>query len=137
MGTGETFAYFHVSSCGCSSYPAPTLTLAAAASPPLLRMPRPADHGPDRHLPTPGATPTPTFLPSWKGTTGSSSACRMSREQEMCFTLWSKERTRPRPQRDGWGFLVPWACPWQRTGFRECFTMVVYNSDLLGFLLGN
>ena len=29
----------------------------------------------------------PTFLPSWKGTTGSSSACRMSREQEMCFTL--------------------------------------------------
>lgn len=34
-----------------------------------------------------GWHPPLTFLPSWKGTTGSSSACRMSREQEMCFTL--------------------------------------------------
>lgn len=41
--------------------------------------------------------PGPTFLPSWKGTTGSSSACRMSRGQEMCFTLWEGKGARPRP----------------------------------------
>lgn len=54
----------------------------------------------------PDARWTPTFLPSWKGTTGSSSACRMSREQEICFTLQGGRKVLDRPPG---GAGVSWA----------------------------